>query len=97
SSRPRTSTCRSCRRSTAATAPWTRCRHDRSPTPEPPGGAAVTGSQDDRRREPVPDLDSLLRLIDRSAYRDQLADVQGRRQRFFEALASHEDPMWREI
>lgn len=57
----------------------------------------MTGSQDDRGREPVPDLASLLRLIDRSAYRDQLADVQGRRRLVFEALASHENPMWREI
>ncbi|HEY8452842.1 MAG: hypothetical protein FWJ70_14150 [Micromonosporaceae bacterium] len=57
----------------------------------------MTGSQDDRGREPVPDLQSLLRLIDRSAHRDQLADAQSRRRLVFEALANHADPMWREI
>jgi hypothetical protein len=53
---------------------------------------------DDREREPpLPDLESMMRLIERSAYRDQIADVRGRRQRVFEALAASEDPMWREI
>lgn len=57
----------------------------------------MTEPQDDREREPLPDLASMMRLIDRSAYRDQIADVPGRRQRVFEALANSDDPMWREI
>lgn len=57
----------------------------------------MTEPQDDRDREPMPDLAAMMRLIERSPYRDQIADVQGRRQRVFEALADSDDPMWREI
>lgn len=59
----------------------------------------MTQPSDNRggRDEPLPDLESLMALINRSDYRDAIADVQGRRQRVFQTLADSDDPMWREI
>lgn len=53
--------------------------------------------EDQRGETALPDLESIMRMIDRSAYREEVRDVPGRRRRIFEALARSDDPVWREM
>lgn len=47
--------------------------------------------------ERMPDLDTFMRLIERSPEHDRLADPQVLERQLFARLAEHADPMWREI
>ena len=47
--------------------------------------------------EPMPDLDTLMRLVERSPDHRQIADPQSSERQLFARLADHADPMWREI
>jgi hypothetical protein len=51
----------------------------------------------DRPADDPPDLESMMELVERSAYHDLFGDQRSRRRRFFDALAASDDPMWREI